>query len=288
VLSSLAGYGAREIGRVGFVGAAVSDHPDLGALIGEILDAGGQCTVSSFRAESLDARVLALLARGGLKTLTVALEAGSERLRARLGKTITEEGALRAAQLAAAAGIENLRIYAMVGLPGEEDADVEALADLTLRAHKALGGGLVTVSVAPFVPKPHTPFQWEAMAPEPVLRARIRHLERLLRAHRGVKAVAEAPKWARVQGLLSRGGRGVAPLLEKAAATGAWRELLRTAEAESVLDRERASDEAFPWDFLGGMPSRGHLWGEAEKSRLGAPPRACRPGTCAACEVCRT
>jgi hypothetical protein len=124
------------------------------------------------------------------------------------------------------------------------------------------------------------------MAPESLLRARIRLLERRLGPRKGVKLVAEAPKWARVQGLLSRGGRSVAPLLERAAITGEWREFLRSAGAASALDRPRASDEIFPWDFIGGMPSKTHLLREAEQALRGAPPLPCRPGTCAACEIC--
>ncbi|MBI5017988.1 MAG: radical SAM protein [Deltaproteobacteria bacterium] len=278
--------GAREVGRLGLVGAAVSDHPRFKELAEAILDLGAGFTVSSFRAENLDEEVLALLARGGLKTLTVALEAGSERLRRRLGKEIGRDDVLRAARLAAGAGLHRLRIYAMVGLPGEADEDLGALAELATEARSALGGGTVTVSAAPFVPKAHTPFQWETMAPEPLLRSRIRLLEKLLGRRTAVRVVAETPKWSRVQGLLARGGRSIAPLLEQAAATGEWRAVLRSAEARAVLDRERDVDEALPWDVVTGGPSTEHLRRERAASLRGEPPVPCRPGRCSVCGVC--
>ncbi|MEW6490127.1 MAG: radical SAM protein [Thermodesulfobacteriota bacterium] len=280
--------GARRVGRVGLVGAAVSDHPELPELARALLDEGAGFTVSSFRAENLDPDILQLLVRGGLQTLTVALEAGSERLRRLLGKGISEEDVLRAARMAGEAGLRNLRIYAMVGLPTETDEDVEALAGVAAAARAALGG-TVTVSAAPFVPKAHTPFQWEAMAPEALLRSRLRLLQRLCGREKGVRAVGEAPKWARVQGLLSRGGREVAPLLDAARRTGDWRSALRSEIAARVLDGPRDPSGPLPWDVARGLPGREHLLAEREAAWRGAPPRPCRArfqGECRLCGVC--
>ncbi len=276
--------GARELGRVGLVAAAVSDHPDFSELARAVLRAGAGLTVSSFRAENLTAEAAELLVRGGTRTLTVALEAGSERLRRAIGKRISRARLLEAARTARAAGLSNLRIYAMVGLPTETDEDVEELAALAGDARKAFGG-TVTVSVAPFVPKPHTPFQWEPMAPEPVLRRRIRRLQSLC-GRVGVNAVAESPKWARVQGLLSRGGRAVGELLEAAVRTGDWRAALRSPPARAVLDEPRDPGRALPWDFMGGGPSPEHLLRERRAATGGTEPLACRPGRCRACAVC--
>jgi len=289
VLEPRARFGAHAAGKVGLVGAAVSDHPDLPALGRAILDERASFTLSSFRAENLTTEILDLLVRGGLQTLTVALEAGSARLRGILGKEMTEGDLLGAARLAGSAGLKNLRIYAMVGLPTETDEDVAGIADLALRARRAMGGGTVTVSVAPFVPKPHTPFQWEPMAPEAVLRARLRLLQRLCGPERGVRAVGEAPKWARVQGLLSRSGRASAALLEAGHRTGDWRAVLRSPEAARVLDAPRDPSAPLPWDFLRGLPDREHLARERTAALEGtAPPLPCRPGVCDACGVCHS
>ncbi len=278
--------GAREAGRVGLVGAAVSDHPAFESLAEAALEAGAGFTVSSFRAENLTPRAADLLARGGLQTLTVALEAGTPRLRALLGKRITEDHLLEAARIAGEAGIPNLRIYAMVGLPTETDEDVEALARLAEKARSALGRGQVTVSVAPFVPKPHTPLQWEAMAPEALVRARIRRLQSLCGRVRGVRAVAEAPKWSRLQALWSRGGRDVAELLEQGVRTGDWRAVLRTPLARRELNAPRDPGGPLPWDFVEGVPDRAHLARERGAALAGRPPVPCRPGTCTVCGVC--
>ena len=278
--------GAREFGRVGLVGAAVSDHPAFEDLARAILEEGAALSVSSFRVENLTAERMELLARGGLQTLTVALEAGTERLRGLLGKGIRDDDFLAACRLAGEAGLRSLRIYAMVGLPTETDDDIRALAALVVQARRALGGEMVTVSATPFMPKPHTPHQWEVMAPEAVLRARIRLLERLCGRQTGVRAVAETPKWSRVQGLFSRGGRSVADMLEAAHRTGDWRGALRSPLAASILDRPRALDEQFPWDFVGGVPGRDHLGREVASADSGLPPLPCQPGTCRLCGVC--
>ncbi len=279
-------FGAREAGKVGFVGAAVSDHPDLPALARVALAEGAGFSVSSFRAENLTPDFLDLLVRGGLQTLTVALEAGTERLRRLLGKGITEADLLVAARRAREAGLRNLRIYAMVGLPGEADEDVEELARAAVRAREAMGAGMVTLSVAPFVPKAHTPFQWEPMAPEGVLRSRLRRLQSLCGRERGVRAVGEAPKWSRVQGLLSRGTREVATLLEVSLETGDWRGALRSPLALRTLAGDPDLSERLPWGFLRGVPAVEHLRRERESALRGAPPLPCHPGECRACGVC--
>ncbi|GAB6063460.1 radical SAM protein [Deferrisoma palaeochoriense] len=282
------GFGAEKAGKVGFVAAAVSDHPGFTELARAALEAGAGFSVSSFRAENLSAEAADLLARGGLKTLTVALEAGSPRLRTLLGKRITEEDLLRAARLAGEAGIPNLRIYAMVGLPTETDEDVDALADAAERARAALGRGQVTVSAAPFVPKPHTPLQWEPAPAEALVRARIRRLQARCGRVRGVRAVAETPKWSRLQALWSRGGRAVGDLLEQGVGSGDWRAVLRSPLARRELDEPRDPDTPLPWDFLGGVPDRAHLLRERAAALAGMPPIPCRPGTCTACGVCES
>ncbi|MDF1554859.1 MAG: radical SAM protein [Deferrisomatales bacterium] len=278
--------GVAAAGRVGFVSAAVSNHPELEALFEATLERGGGFTVSSFRAESLTPRRLELLQRGGLRTLTVALEAGTAELRRALGKNLDEEQLLHAAALAGEAGLDGLRIYAMVGLPGERDADVEALAELGARARRALGRGTVTLSVAPFVPKPHTPLQWAPMAAESDLRRRIRLLQSLGRRERGVKVTAEAPKGARVQGLLSRGGRAVAELLEGVARGGTWRRVLQGELARQVLDQPWDVGAPLPWGFVGGTPDPAYLRDQYEAGPVGGPLVPCRPGSCRVCGVC--
>lgn len=250
--------GAQLAGRLGFVGAAVSDHPEFKKIASLALEKGAGFTVSSFRAESVDEEALELMKRGGLKTLTIALEAGSQLLRKRIGKAITRENIVDAAKLAHRAGIKNLRIYGMIGLPWETDEDVLELARISVEAKKALIVGEVTLSVAPFVPKPFTPFQWEAMADERTLTSRLRLLAKTAEPL-GVKVSGESPKWSRLQGLFARGGRSVGATLASNPTKSGWSALLKTPEAKAVLDRRRSIENPLPWDFIIGTPDAGAL-----------------------------
>ncbi|TAL17001.1 radical SAM protein [bacterium] len=272
--------------RIGLVGAAVSNHPEFARIAREILAAGGGFTVSSFRAETLDDEMLGLLREGGLKTLTLAIEAGTEQLRRRAGKTLDEEALLRAAQLASRHRVSRLKVYAMVGLPGEEDSDVEELARLAGRVKTALGRGNVTLSAAPFVPKPHTPFQWEKMEDEEVLRRRIRLLKRISGPISGLTVDAESPKWSLVQGLLSRAGREAGKWLAGGGEGVQWPRILRTPEAAGILGA-RDPDALLPWDFISETPRRELLLEERRRSGLILPPMPCPSESCRFCGICR-
>lgn len=273
--------GARVAGKVGFVGAAVSDHPEFPALAEKALSLGASFSVSSFRVENMTEENLELLKRGGLRTLTVALEAGGEALRRRVGKSLSDEDLVSAAALASKVGLKGLRVYAMIGLPGETDGDVENLASLAVRAKRALGRGGLSLSVAPFVPKPHTPFQREGMAEEKVLSARMRILKARA-APQGVDVVGESPKWARVQGLFSRGSRWVGDFLAEGLPPGEWARIAKSERGAKELGPRRPG-EPLPWDFVRGGPSREYLFAQAVAD-CGLPKECPSPGCdCGAC-----
>lgn len=274
--------GIARAGKVGLMGAAVSDHPEFMALAGFVAERGAKLSISSFRAENLTLPAVELLKSTGLTTLTVAIEAGSQPLRDRLGKKIGDEELLNAVALAKKAGIKGIRIYAMIGLPGETEADVRALATLAVSARKLLGVGEMALSVAPFVPKPHTPLQWEVMCGEAELTAKIRLLKSLAEP-RAVKVSADSPKWSRVQGLFARGPRWVGKLLSE---RPNWGQVLKTPAALAVLDRIRLPEAAMPWSFVSGAPAREHLLRERELFSLGAPPFECPSEGCATCCLC--
>src|SRR5262249_55479093 len=156
--------------RIGLVGACVSDYPWLGDLLKIVETNGLELSISSLRADSLTDDLVAALARGGHRTLTIAPEAGTERLRRAIRKAITDEQILAACDLVRRHGIPNLKTSFMIGQPTETVEDVEAIADLAermlerLRALDADGRpfGRLTLSISSFVPKPWTPFQWAA------------------------------------------------------------------------------------------------------------------------------
>ncbi len=278
--------GLERTGRVGLVGAAVSDHPDFARLAEYVAERGGSLALSSLRAENLNPGLLKILKATGLKSLTVAIEAGSEKLRAGIGKKVTSGELVRAAELARESGIRNFRIYARVGLPGEETGDVEELAALAVRARRALAPGETTLSVAPFVPKPMTPFQRERMFGENELTDRIRLLKRIAEPER-VSVAAESPRLARVQGLFSRGGRSVGLLLADNPPQSAWPRIARGKTESGIIDGPCAPEDSLPWDFLKGCPDPAHLAREARAALSGKPPIICPGGDkCYICGIC--
>ena len=201
------------------------------------------------------------LKRGGHRTLTVAPEAGTERLRHVIRKDITDAQLYEACDLVRQHGIPNLKCYFMIGLPTETDEDIEAIPDLAarllarLRAPSPRGEpfGRLTLSISSFVPKPWTPFQWAAFDPVNRLEAKLRTIKAGVRRLYNVRVLHENPREAFLQALLARGDRRVADFLEEAARRdGDWRSALRewAGDADFYTHRERPLDETLPWDHL--------------------------------------
>ena len=237
--------------RVGLVSAAVSDHPEIDRLAVELRRMGARVAVSSLRVDPLSEPLIRALAESGTQTLTIAPEAGSWRLRRLIGKPQRDEHILAAADLAARYGFAQLKMYFMIGHPTETDDDVQAIADLALAVRARFARNLV-VTVTPFVPKAHTPFQWQAMAPLPVLAERIASLQRRLEPAR-VSVRSDSPDWAAVEGVLARGDRRLGAVLAAMRKTSLreWERALagQGLSAQDYL-RARALDEALPWSVV--------------------------------------
>jgi radical SAM superfamily enzyme YgiQ (UPF0313 family) len=225
------------------------------------------------------------LRKGGLRTLTLAIEAGTDALRRRIGKTLDEETLLKAAELAGRHGIKQLKLYSMVGLPSEEEGDIEQLAKLGGRVKAAIGRGTVTLSAAPFVPKPQTPFQWEKMESEEELKKRIRLLKRISGPVPGLSVDAESPKWSLVQGVLSRAGREAGGWLTGEQGSGYWPRILRLPEVKALLG-SKPLDAPLPWDFIAGGPARELLAEERKRGLELLPPLPCPSEGCILCGIC--
>jgi radical SAM family uncharacterized protein len=252
---------AREGKRIGLVGACVSDYPWIGELLKVIDEAGVELSISSLRADSLTDDLVAALARGGHRTLTVAPEAGTERLRRVIRKAITDEQILTACDLLRRHGIPNLKTYFMIGQPTETIEDVEAIVDLARRMLERLrvldkSGrpfGRLTLSISSFVPKPWTPFQWASFDGTESLQEKLEIVKRGARRFANVRVLHENPREAALQAMLARGDRRVADFLERAAAAdGDWRRALREWEGDPSLytTRKRSTDERMPWDHF--------------------------------------
>lgn len=280
--------------RVGLMGAAISDYPEINELCQNILGEGLSMSVASFRADSVTKELVDALATSGLKTLTMAPEAGSRRMRAVINKGIEEQHLFNAIDLGVAAGIRNFRLYIMVGLPFEEKEDVEAIADLAGRLKdymEAKGAkGTLTLSVNPFIPKPFTPFQWEPMADKKYVEWALKYLAQSLRKRKNVIVNVESPKEAYIQGVLARGDRRVGQALLQSANLGGAKAFKRALKEQNLqaadyLYRKRDLSEIFPWDILDMGFRREYLYNELVKANEQKKTIPCFEG-CHRCGVC--
>jgi len=287
--------GVARRGKVGLLAAAVSDHPEIKEICRKVLQLQGELSISSLRADSADAELFELLARGGVKTVTLAPEAGSERLRRVLNKHLPEETLAQAVEAAAGAGLPNLRLYFMVGLPTETLEDVREIGRLVKylrhRAVKALKGRppfrQITLSLSSFVPKPWTPFQWVSMLPVAELKRRLKLVRQELAGVKEVRVHTDLPKWAYLQGLLARGDRRVGEMLLSAHRRGWPRALAESpVNPDFFVYRERGPAELFPWDLLDHGIAKSYLWEEYQLALAEKESPPCRPEVCRRCGVC--
>jgi radical SAM superfamily enzyme YgiQ (UPF0313 family) len=280
--------GADPPGRVGLVAAAVSDYGDLAALGAAILAADGEVSVSSVRIDAVTPQQIEVLARSGHKTLALAPEAGSQRMRDTVNKGIDETQILTAVRMITQGGVPNLKLYFMVGLPGETDDDVAAIGALTARIRsvweevgRARGRlGRLTLSVNPFVPKPWTPLQWAAMEPVSRLEKKYRLLQKLVRPLANVDLQCESLRSAELQGVLARGDRRCGRLLPLLAAGKGLKAACREIDLDAAfyLCRERRQDELFPWEIIAQGVRRDYLWCEYQEALVAKPGSSCSPG----------
>ncbi|MHB1356318.1 MAG: radical SAM protein [Anaerolineae bacterium] len=237
--------------KIGLVAAAVSDYSRLGDLLDEAERLGAHLSVSSLRVDSLSAKLLSALANSGERSITLAPEAGSERLREAMHKGVTEHDIYRAASLAAGYPFDSLKLYFMLGLPGETDDDMSELVKMA-RGVKQQFGKQVVVNITPFVPKAHTPWQRQAMAPIEVLNAKLGWLKQALsREH--IVLRAGSVREAVVQAIFARGDRALGGVLAESHDLAGTR--LIQAMEDHHLDvasylRERSRDEQLPWHFI--------------------------------------
>lgn len=236
--------------RIGLVGASISDHPRLADILRGIIDRGFGLTTSSFRADMIDDEIAGLLHRGGLRTVTIAPEGGSERIRRIMNKRLSEDAILRAATSCRHAGIQRLKLYYMIGLPWEREEDIVEIIRLT-GTIRAEFGGQVSVSVNPFIPKPQTPFQWCAMADEKYIAGVYRRLENRFRRMKGVALKTMSARIAIREAVLSLGDEKVGDAVITSVRDDVpWKKALKLAGVDvfELLHTGKPADYRFPWD----------------------------------------
>jgi radical SAM superfamily enzyme YgiQ (UPF0313 family) len=202
--------------RVGLVGAAVTDHPEIAAIVRDVVDGGREVGISSLRADKLDDELVGQLARGGYRTLTVAADGASERMRRIVERSTQARHLLRSAELAAAHRLHTLKIYMMLGVPGETDADVDEL--IALSRELAAIHPRVAYGVAPFVAKRNTPLDGAPFESIDVLDAKLARLRAAVAGR--VTLRPTSPKWAWIEYRLAQGGMDAGRAAGRAARAG--------------------------------------------------------------------
>src|SRR5687768_538665 len=262
--------------RAGLVSIALCDHPDIEEILTGLVEMGYAISPASLRLDDLTPTILDLLRRSGERTITIAPETGSDRLRRVINKTVTNDEILKAAEMIFAAGFENLKLYFMIGLPTETDDDLAAIRDLTLQLrdvmlkHARPRGqvGRIVGSVNPLVPKPGTAYQWLPMTDDRTLARTIKRMQTLMAGVDNVYFNIKSERHSFYQALLSLGDRRVAPAIEAAERNGGnW----RAAVSESGVDagffvfRDRSADAVLPWDIIDGGMKDAFFRSEFEK-----------------------
>jgi radical SAM superfamily enzyme YgiQ (UPF0313 family) len=251
--------------RAGLVSIALCDHPQIEEILTSLVDMGFGISPASLRLDDLTPVILGLLRRSGEKTITIAPETGSDRLRRVINKTVTNDEIMSAAEMIFASGIENLKLYFMIGLPTETDDDLVAIRDITLQlrdvmmAHARPRGhiGRIVGSVNPLVPKPGTAYQWLPMEADASIDRKIKRMRSLIAGIDNVYFNIKSERHSFYQALLSLGDRRVAPAIEAAERNGGnWRAAVKESgvDADFFVFRDRTGDPVLPWDIIdGGM-----------------------------------
>ena len=279
--------------KVGLMGAAVSDYPEMKELTKTLAEEHVPFSCASLRADSLDLPLVQALAQSGQRTMTVAPEAGSIRMRTAVNKGITEEHIYQAMEYAALAGMPNIKLYFMIGLPGEEDEDIEETIALVHRVRKRMDElghkGDLVLSVNAFTPKPFTPYQWSPLEDIKVLKRRFKMLQNGFKKEKRVRLLTESLKETILQAALARGNRQLGKILLWAADN---RTDLKEAFQfyhilpEKLACRKIETGAPLSWDHLDMGVTKTYLLKEWENSQAGKFTPGCFDG-CKRCGVCQ-
>jgi len=253
------------------------DHPDIEHILANLNGMGYSISPASLRLDDLTGSIVRVLRESGERTLTIAPETGSDRLRRVINKTVTNDEILDRADLIFASGIENLKLYYMIGLPTETDEDLVAIRDLTLQIRDRMLKyarprgqiGRIVGSVNPLIPKPGTAYQWIPMEDPAAVDRKIKRLRSLTADIDNVYFNIKSERHSYFQALLSLGDRRVAPAIAIAERNGQnWRAAVADAgiDGDFYVFRDRSGDAALPWDIIDGGLKRPFFEAEYAKS----------------------
>lgn len=310
VLGSIIDRGLAETGseELSFLSLSTGDFSALEALF---LSSYSHCrqeqvsiSLPSLRVGSVSEDLMRLMGKIRHTGMTLAPEAGTQRLRDVINKGVTEEELLDHTGKAFRLGWQQVKLYFMIGLPTETREDLHGILDLCLKVAASAGKNVrrlqVTAAVSPFVPKPHTPFQWERQITMEEIEEKLAYLRAIFRPYKKLKLKWHHSHMTWLEGVFSRGDRRLSPALEAAYAKGAlftsWTDHLRLepwleAFAETGVDaqaylRERDPEQPLPWDHLASGVSRKFLLAERRRALEEAGTPDCRYEACRSCGVC--
>jgi radical SAM superfamily enzyme YgiQ (UPF0313 family) len=263
--------------RAGLVSIALCDHPQIEAILTGLVEMGYSISPASLRLDDLTPTILRLLRKSGERTITIAPETGSDRLRRVINKTMTNDEILSAADMIFATGFENLKLYFMIGIPTETDDDLVAIRDLTMQLREVMltharprgHVGRIVGSVNPLVPKPGTAYQWLPMESDDSIERKTRRMHSLMADIDNVYFNIKSERHSFYQALLSLGDRRVAPAIEAAERNGGnWRAAVKEADIDAgfYVFRDRSHDAVLPWDIIDGGMKDAFFRAEADKA----------------------
>jgi radical SAM superfamily enzyme YgiQ (UPF0313 family) len=253
--------GLQVTNRLGLLGASVTQHPEFESLLDYLNQPqydDVRLSIASVRTNTVTPKLTETLVRHDTRSITIAVESGSDRLRQVVNKKLASDEIVQAAINAKAGGLSALKLYGMVGIPGEEAEDLDATVAMMRSLKTAAPGLRLTLGCSTFVPKAHTPFQWFGVNPQ--AEKRLKLLQKQLRPH-GIDFRPESYNWSVIQALISRGDRRLSQLLELVRHYGdslgsyrrAFKELRGTLpEMEFYVHDHWSTEQPLPWDHLQG------------------------------------
>jgi radical SAM superfamily enzyme YgiQ (UPF0313 family) len=283
--------------RIGLLGMEMASVEDVALVADYLADKSCSLSFSSLRADIFNPSLIELLGRSNLKSAAIAPDGGSERLRRVINKGINENDVLAAAEILAQKGIMNLKLYFMIGLPTESQADLNEMVDLILKVKNIIldvgrkRGKLstITLSINCFIPKPWTPFQFHPMEKIKTLKQKLKFLRKRLSSEPNIRIKTENPEKALFQAVLSRADRRVGFALLQSVRKGlTWRQAFveESITPEYYFARQREPDEPFPWEIIDHGIKRAYLWSEYRKALRATTTLRCDTSRCKRCGVC--
>lgn len=283
--------------RIGLLGMEMANPEDVSLIADHLANKSCSLSFSSLRADIISSSLTELLGQSKLKSVAIAPDGGSERLRQVINKGINENDVLKAVEILAEHGIKNLKLYYMIGLPTETLEDLDEIVKLSMKVkEKILKIGrtkgkisLLTLSINCFIPKPWTPFQYHPMEATASLKKKLKFLRKTLGSQPNIRIKAENPERAFFQAALARGDHRVGrALLQMVLYNSTWRQAFKKENItpEEYTTRQRDKNELFPWEIIDHGINRNYLWSEYQKALQAKTTIPCDTAQCKRCGVC--